>query len=111
MVITRWSRRHHMKRSSSKVAMVLVLGSVLVGVREVKASWQTNPPGFTEVISCINQAGAFSPIHWTNNWLNPQFAANPSFTWFDSRTLGGEPYWNYATRNDNNRIRSTKAVV
>lgn len=55
-----------------------------------EAAWQASPPGMTEIIACGFNASKFTPIQWGSNWNSF------SYSYFDSRTLGGDPYWNYA---------------
>ena len=76
--------RHLWLTGVAASAVLLYGGSAL-------ASFNAALPGWTETTSCPSAAG-FPEIHWSNNWNGT------SFSWFDSRTLGGDVYWNYADK-------------
>lgn len=84
------------KKITRLAAAGAIAGSIFMtflAASSAQANWQSNPPGETEIIDCIKVAGAFDPIHWWNSW------SSPSWSWFDSSSLGGDPYWNYASPN------------
>jgi hypothetical protein len=81
-------------RTTQRLSQGSVLALLFVSI-PTQAAWQNNPPGLSEIINCINSPTAFSAIHWSNNW------STPTWTSFQSASLGGNPYWNYATQGDN----------
>lgn len=71
---------------------LLAGGAVALTSNDAAAGFSVNLPGFTETTSCKPDATGFPRIHFSNNWNRTDTV------WLDSRTLGGDINWNYASR-------------
>lgn len=78
--------------SRNLILGLLAGGAVALTSNDAPAAFSLSLPGYTETVNCRPDATGFPKIHFGNNWNGT------NTVWLDSRTLGGDTNWNYASK-------------